>query len=91
MLQAQASLGTPAPPNRDSPFTPGLPTSRPPLAGCILGACPLQREVRAYGSVPSRNGTDWILTNWVMYFSTHAPNARDHPPLLAVGCIELLG
>ena len=31
-------------------------------------------RVRAYGSVPSRKGTDWIFTSLVTNFSIHAPN-----------------
>ena len=68
------------PPKRDSPLAPGLPTSWLPSRdnpGCLPRVNTDQR-VWAYGSAPSRKGTDWIFTSLVTNFSIHAPNGEVH-------------
>jgi hypothetical protein len=75
-----SGLGAPwhtcLPPKRDSPLAPWLAHFDTTPYGIALGAYPLQGEVRATGTVPSRKGTDWILTNLIMCFSIHAPNGK---------------
>src|SRR3990172_2836897 len=35
--------------------------------------------MKASSSAPSRNSTDQTFTDWIMYFSTHAPNGWRYP------------
>ena len=61
------------PPKRASPVT--LQPAHFAIAPCgaTLGT------MKADSSAPSRNSTDQTFTDWIMYFSTHAPNGPRNP------------